>query len=365
MLYSKHHYSDKFSKQSIAICREDIATLTSFNLVAMPGAGITFFLHAIAQDNPEDFMFVNSYEMHDFTKEAFYQQLCDKLDIPFVQHISLQVISKALTKKAESADKLVIVFNRLDRLVGILDQNFYDNMRFLRDAYRDKIVMIFVSSRPMLELSAPDVKDVLSLVTKTMYFPGYSDNDLAEICLASGTVDIEGRALTYAGGHHALLQVLLRCQNLDNPLPDPMVELLIKDIYYGLDLKRRNQLETFVLRGTVPKDALLSGLGYIRPTDSKPQLFTPLLTEYIRRQGRSHLPVKEKRLMKLLLLNKGRVVSKETILDYVWPEADGIVSDWALNALIYRLRRHAAFDDQRYTIESRKKDGYILHDHSA
>lgn len=365
MLYSKHHYSDNFCRWPRQACHENIETQTSFNLIAMPGVGVTFLLNALAQNHPENFLFINSYEMHDFSKTAFYQQLCDKLDMEFEQPISLQKISKALTRKAESIDKLVIVFNRLDRLTGILDQNFYDNMRFLRDAYRDKIVMIFVSSRPMFELSNPDVKDALSLVTKTMYFSGYSDADLIEICHSSGITDIDGQALTYAGGHHALLQVLLRCQNLANPLPDPMVELLIKDIYYGLDMKRRNQLEAFVLRGSEPKDPLLVGLGYIRNLGTNQQLFTPLLGEYIRRLGKSHLPIKEKRLMTLLMLHKGKVVSKEAIFDYVWREEDGVVSEWALNALIYRLRRHAAFDDQRYTIESRKKDGYILHDHTT
>lgn len=361
MLYSKHHYSDIFCKQSLKDCLDSIDTQTSFNLVAMPGVGVTFFLNAMAQSNSDNFLFINSYEMHDFSKPAFYEQLSIKLGIDLTEPFSLQKISKALNEKARSLDRLVLVFNRLDRLSEILDQNFYDNMRFLRDSFRDKIVMIFVSSRPMFELSTADVKDALSLITKTIYFPGYSNDDLKEISHSSSSAVIDKKALNYAGGHHALLQVLLRCQNLDNPLPDPMVEMLVKDIYFGLDINRRKQLETFVLRGMEPKDQLLTGLGYIK----NGQTFTPLLSNYIKSLGKSHLPVKEKRLMKLLTIHKDKVVSKEEIFDYVWPEKGGIVSEWALNALIYRLRRHATFDNERYSIESRKKDGYILYDHSA
>lgn len=361
MLYSKHHYSDNFCKTVLGDCQSSIKTQTSFNLIAMPGVGVTFFLKALAQNQPDNFMFVNSYEMRDFTKSAFYEQLCDKLGIEFTEPISLQKISKALNTHAEKLDRLVIIFNRLDRLSEILDQNFYDNMRFLRDAFRDKIIMIFVSSRPMFELSDADVKDGLSLITKTIYFSGYNDTDLVEISHSSSSAEIDKKALSNAGGHHALLQVLLRCQNLDNPLPDPMVEMLIKDIYFGLDINRRKQLEAFVLRGVEPKDSLLVNLGYIKNGHT----FTPLLSSYIKGLGNSHLPVKEKRLMKLLTLHKGRVVSKEEIFDYVWPEKGGIVSEWALNALIYRLRRHTAFDNERYSIESRKKDGYVLLDLSS
>lgn len=358
MLYSKHHYSDNFCKSLRADCLRHIKSQTSFNLVAMPGVGVTFFLHALAQAQTDNFIFVNSYEMRDFSKSAFYEQLCDKLGIEFAEPISLKKISQALNAKAEKLDRLVIVFNRLDRLSEILDQNFYDNMRFLRDVHRDKIIMIFVSSRPMFELSAVDVKDALSLITKTVYFPGYDDAALLEINRSSGSAKVDQKALNNAGGHHALLQVLLRCQNLDNPLPDPMVEMLIKDIYFGLDINRRKQLEAFVLRGIQPKDSSLINLGYIKNN----QTFTPLLASYIKSLGKRHLPIKEKRLMRLLTLRKGKVVSKQEIFDYVWPEKGGVVSDWALNALIYRLRRHAAFDSERYDIESRKKDGYILLD---
>ena len=361
MLYSKHHYSDNFCKSVFNDCLNSIQTQTSFNLIAMPGVGVTFFLKALAQNNPDNFMFVNSYEMRDFSKSAFYEQLSDKLGIEFSEPISLQKISKALNSKAEKLDRLVMVFNRLDRLSEILDQNFYDNMRFLRDAFRNKIVMIFVSSRPMFELSSANFKDALSLVTKTIYFPVYSDTDLIEISRSSSSALIDKTALAFSGGHHALLQVLLRCQNLDNPLPDPMVEMLIKDIYFGLDVNRRKQLETFVLRSVEPKDQLLTGLGYIKNS----QAFTPLLSNYIKSLGKSHLPVKEKRLMRLLTIHKDKVVSKEEIFDYVWPEKSGIASEWALNALIYRLRRHVAFDNERYSIESRKKDGYLLIDHSS
>jgi hypothetical protein len=345
-------------------CQSDIDTKTSINLTAMPGAGVTFFLRTLAQNNPHNFIFINSYEMQEFTRESFYGQLGTKLGLQPDNSSSLEQISLALSLKAQNAENLIIVCNRLDRLSAILDQNFFDNLRFLRDASRNKISMIFVSSQPLIEVAGHNIKEFASLVSKTTYFSGYSDNDLLEIFASSDIPDVDSKALSLAGGHHLLLQVLLRCQNLDNPLSDPMVELVIKDLYLGLSVKRRKILETSIIKGSKPIDQYLIDAGYIRDNIGHYEAFTPLLADYVKSLGKQYLPLKEKRLFKILLLHKGMITTKETICDSVWRENDGIVSDWALNALVYRLRRHSAFDSQRYSIESRKGEGYILFDHN-
>lgn len=364
MLYKSRHYSDSFAKHLITTCRANINSLNSFNLCAMPGVGITFFLKALTQDNPDDYIFINSYEMQEFSREAFYRQLGSKLGLVDSNQINLSEISRALSEKSNNVDRLVIICNRLDRLSDILDQNFYDNLRFLRDSARDKITMIFVSSQPLIEVSGRNASDIVSLISKTIYFTGYNVKDLQEIYSSRSTTDIDTKALTLSGGHHLLSQVLLNCQNLDKPLSDPIVELVIKELYMGLNLKRRRILENCIRKAVPPHDKYLIDSGYIVSTHNQFSAFTPLLTLYVQSLGTQHLPLKEKRLFKLLLQHKGSIVPKDVIFDFVWIEDNGIVSDWALNALIYRLRRHDIFDNQRYTIESRKGEGYILFDHN-
>jgi hypothetical protein len=364
MLYNTRHFSDSFAKQLIGACQSDIKSLNSFNLCAMPGIGITFFLKALTQNSPDDYIFINSYEMEEFTREAFYSQLGAKLGLDENNQSKLSKISKALTQKAKSVDRLVIICNRLDRLGDILDQNFYDNLRFLRDSARDKITMIFVSSHPLIEISGRNVRDIVSLITKTVYFTGYSVDDLQEIFASRGTQDVDREALELSGGHHLLSQVLLNCQNLAKPLSDPMVELVIKDLYLGLSIKRQRLISSSVKKSSKPQDQYLLDAGFINQSGDKYEAFTPLLVGYIQSLGNQHLPLKEKRLFKVLLQHRGSIVSKEVVCDYVWSEDNGIVSDWALNALVYRLRRHDAFNSQRYTIESRKGEGYILFDHN-
>ncbi len=54
------------------------------------------------------------------------------------------------------------------------------------------------------------------------------------------------------------------------------------------------------------------------------------------------------------------VVSKATIFETIWKDDMDKASDWVLDALIYRLRRHWAFLSKGYVIESFKKRGYML-----
>ena len=366
MPYPDHTFSDTFCEQVTELCREAIATRTPTNLVAMSGVGATFFVKYLQRRIPADYVYVNAYEMHDFTKQALYDQLGMVLGLVPSEgkQVQLQDLVEALTQRAKNADVVVLLFHRFDRLKSAIDQNFYDNLRALADVDRSKIVMLFVTAEPLPELVRTQASAALMLVPNTVYFPGYSEQDLREIMAATTSQYVDDRAIRLAGGNHLLLQVLLGCQSLENPLSDPMVELLVKDMYLGLDSRRRRLVDG-VASGAkvVVDDAFLLGTGFVKASSDGQTLFSPVVTEYVARLGKSHLPAKERRLFDLLKRHSGVVVSKQDIFDHVWIEDDGIASDWSLNALVYRLRKHSAFDKQRYEIESRKKEGYVLIDH--
>jgi DNA-binding response OmpR family regulator len=93
--------------------------------------------------------------------------------------------------------------------------------------------------------------------------------------------------------------------------------------------------------------------------NGKAELFSPLFRDCVLALTSSKLPIKERRLLSILKRYEGRIVSKNDIYDAVW-RGQEIGSEWALNALIYRLRKHPAFIAQRYSIENHKKLGYSL-----
>lgn len=112
-------------------------------------------------------------------------------------------------------------------------------------------------------------------------------------------------------------------------------------------------------------DEYLLGVGYIKTINYKLStinysLFSPVLEEFIKTNLPKKLPVKERLLFKLLQNNMGKVVSKDEIFKTVWPDNEAGATDWALDALIYRLRKHPFMKAHGYLIESQKKVGYTL-----
>ncbi len=55
------------------------------------------------------------------------------------------------------------------------------------------------------------------------------------------------------------------------------------------------------------------------------------------------LSMQQYRLLELLMQRSGRAVSREEVLDHVWPEASGLgITPQALDALVYRVRERLA-----------------------
>ena len=365
MHHNFYNFSKDFCKDSTQECLGLIGKATSFNLVAMPGVGVTFFAQYLETKSQDNFVFINTYEMSEFTKENFYKQLYNKLGgnpQPSINPSPEDIRELLVAKVRESDKKLVLVINRLDRLDNILDQNFFDILRFFKDVDRSKIVMIFISSHVVIDESSPKIKDLFNLISKTVYLKPFTEKDLRQILTIDGSSSAIEPAVKLCGGHHNLYNVLSRCQSLSNPLGDSMVELLIKDLFNSLPRKAKEELEAVTKKGSAPKDEYLLGVGFVQKKGSRHNAFTPLLSEYVSRESKTNLPLKEARLLKLLTDNAGKPVSKNLIFDTVWKHEDGIASEWALNSLIYRLRNHPTFDAKRYMIKSYKKVGYTLLD---
>lgn len=359
MLYPDFQFSNQFCADMSQQCGELIESKTSFNLVASTGVGVTFFVKYLDAHSPANFLYVNPYEMHEITQQAVYAQLAEKLGL--AHNASLTRIRDRLGEQIGHDQTIVLLFNRFDRIQRVVDSQFYDNIRFLRDINRARVVVVFVTNEPMIEHAPAELSEFMSLVNRTVYFPGYSDVDMQQLLAAGGSRPATKQELRLAGGHHLLLQVVMGCQDADNALSDPMVELLVGNIIGGLSPHRRKLLEKSIGTTHEVDDVYLLRTKIIQKHVTW-HAFSPLLDEYMQHQITARLPLKEQRLFDLLLLHKGEVVTKQQIFDEIWSEDDGIASDWSLNALVYRLRRHKGFNTRRYEIESRKKLGYVLVD---
>ena len=193
-----------------------------------------------------------------------------------------------------------------------------------------------------------------------MYFKPYTKEDLKKL-LKVGPEQLPKpeeleRLLDLSGGHNQLFRILLNSHKQQNLLLDQFVKVQLKGLVDYLDYQQRKTLQKIALGKKVEDiDDYLLGVGMVTHNTT----FTPLLSDYIKQNMPARLPPKEAKIFKILRNNLGRIVSKDEIFDSVWEEGDK-ATDWALDALIYRLRKHSFITSHGYIIESHKKVGYSL-----
>lgn len=364
-MISKSHYNFKeaalgkdFAKEKLADFKELIMAGRSFVAISMPGVGVSYFLRYLAMQEFATFFHIDLYSLPILTQHEFYKLLLTELG-------GKEVKTTLKTLSEKESKKIVLIFSRFDQLSKGFDNQFLSNIQSLTAINPGKIVLIFTSTKPITEIT-PEVLTGgnLNFYSENLYFKPYSDQDLRKLLTIepprSTPEDVLERLIELSGGHYQLLQILRRSQKQQNLLLDQFVKLQLKGLIDYLDYSQRKQLQKMVLGKQIEEvDEYLLGVGMVKQIGSKFELFTPLLSEYIRLNLPVKLPVKEAKLFKLLRKNAGSIVSKDEIFTQVWGE-DSEATDWALDALIYRLRKHPFITSHGYIIESHKKVGYTL-----
>lgn len=364
--FKEKTFGPDFAKDKL----EDFKTLIdrgiSFVTMSMPGVGASYFLKYLAMQEFAHFVHVDMYSLPALTQHEFFKLLLSELGGRPGKESDEELLQKSkliLKKLAEKEAKIVIIFNRFDQLKRVLDSNFLSNIQSLV-INPDKVVLIFTSIKPLYELAPEAVSGGnLNFYSENLYFKPYSIKDLREILTIepgrlTSKENLE-RLLIFSGGHNQLLHILLSSQK-EQLLLDQFVKLQLKELVDYLDYTQRKQIQKIAQgKKTEEIDEYLLGVGMVKKEGQNYQLFTPLLVEYIKTNFPVKLPVKEARLFKLLRRNMGNVVSKDEIFNEVWGDS-AEATDWALDALIYRLRNHPFIKAHGYIIESHKKIGYSL-----
>lgn len=341
-----------FAKKDISEVKKLINQSTSFSIVSMPGLGISMFLRYLATLSFVKIIHLDCNELSQPTKKTMFKllekQLGGKSDL-------------MLDKLVRREKRVVIIFNRFDRLNKEFDYNFFANLRSLRDIDKEKIVMIFAISNPLTEKFPKAVSGGnLNMFSKTYFLKPFTTSDLDKLVnLNAPNLRKHPQyksLLILSGGHYQLLQLLLKDDQ-------QAVNLQLKELYEYLNFSQRKQLQRLAFGkslNSLSLDTMLLDLGYIsRQTSHDRKVFvSPLLEGYIKANSRLKLPVKESKLFKFLKSNLNKVVTKDEIFNTLWEDEEA--SDWTLNALIYRLRKNPTFKASGYLIESYKKIGYTL-----
>lgn len=334
----------------------------SFIAMSMPGVGASYFLKYLASQKFAYFIYIDFYALPTLSQHEFYRMFLKDLGGKPGPKTDEQVFleSKQILKKlCQAHDKIVIIFSRFDQLKSAFDANFLSNLQSLTTIQPGKIVLIFTSIKPLDEIAPNAITGGnLTFYSKYLYFKPYSAMDLKKLLKLDGNLSFKDldKLIELSGGHNQLLHILLNSQKQQNLLLDRFVKMQLKELVDYLDYHQRKQIQKIALGKQIEEvDEYLLGVGMVK----NGKLFTPLLADYIKQNLPVKLPVKENKLFKLLRKNLGQIVSKDEIFAEVWKESE-VASDWALDALIYRLRNHPFIKSQGYIIESHKKVGYTL-----
>lgn len=358
-----------FCQEKTAEARTLIELSTPFTVVGLPTSGTSFFIKYLDTLPNINFLHIDINELPVLSKIELFRLILKELgeDPADIDEEKLVDHCKQRLEVLISKNRRVVLgFNRFDRLIKEFNQNFFANLRTLWEVDKEKIVLIFTANKPILELAPEAVSGGnFNLCSKCLYLPPYSQDDLLKL------LDINAPALKsnpglknaieLSGGHYQLFILLLKSDQTDEPLSDPAIKFQLKELYQFLNYQQRKQLQKIALGKSAKRlDPFLTQVGFVKLSKTGQTLFTPLLTEYIKTNIRLRLPLKESRLFQLLKEKEGKLVSKDTIFEILWHGEEDKASDWALNALIYRLRKNPTFASSGYVIESQKKAGYYL-----
>lgn len=358
----------QFCKGQMNEAKKLIDSTISFTVCGMPGVGVSIFLRLLASQDFAHFIHIDIYKLPQLSKEELFKALLLEMGGKPNPKDSQQVIAECgrrLRDLAHNKTKVVIIFNRFDTLKKEFDRVFFSNLLTLREIDRNKIVCIFTANKPLVDLVPKELGGgYLFMLSKNFYLKPYLPKDLETIAksMYPGLItdnSLLNKAITLSGGHHQLMQLILKSVRVDNPILDQFVRLQIKEIFECLSYQQKKELQNIARNKPVYQtDPYLLDIGLVKKTTKGYALFTPLFVEYLNQYLPAKLPVKESRLLQLLKRNEGMIVPKDEIFNTLWPGENSDASDWALNSLIYRLRKNPSFKNSGYIIESYKKQGY-------
>lgn len=371
-----------FAKDNLSNVKELIKAGLSFVLVSMPGVGVSCFLKYLAgldfaeftAKQQTCFIHVDLYSLPALTQHEFYKLLLLELGgKPTLRGASgtktdeqlLIESKKKLGDLSKTGKEIIIIFSRFDQLKDQFDSKFLSSIQNLTSA-GSKILLIFTATKPFADI-APEALTGgnLNFYSENLYFKPYTKEDLRDLFRVDSSKPVSKELLEklidLSGGHNQLLHILLSSQKQQNLLLDQFVKMQLKELIDYLDYHQRKTIQKIALGKKIQEvDEYLLGVGLVKKNSSGFELFTPLLRDYIRTNMPVRLPVKEAKLFKLLRQHLGNTVSKDEIFTEVWGANTEDATDWALDALIYRLRKHPFMISNGYIIESQKKVGYSL-----
>ena len=327
--------------------------------------------------------------------------------------LTLENLRQALSKIVKAKIIPTIFLIRFDRIVGIVDSQFFSNLEGLIDSSGRKLSYVFTSFRKIDEVAGEKLsRNFLHVFQNIIYIKPANSKDTKIVFDAfkkrykiSPKRKLEKKLIDLSGGHIQYLHLAIiileqemkkrrvgEQEILDAISKDERINLQSEEIWESLNKEQQKVLlkvykgENFSVQEQNDAQYLWeTGIVYTRrgettfiklrlksrrgeTTYSKYQIFSPLFENYLEKEmekkerGESgEFTKKEKMLYEHLFKNLSKVCERERIIEAVWPESEELgVSDWTIDRLVSRLREKLKNQKSKYQIITVKTRGFKL-----
>jgi DNA-binding winged helix-turn-helix (wHTH) protein len=315
-------------------------------------------------------------EEYEVVTNAFRESLSFKDELVLFQGLKEMVDYLALERKLS----LVFLFDRFEEYIPSVTNEFFANLRVLRNRARYHFSVVFSLSRPLEDIFEPTtLADFYEFVAGHIVYVRLYD-EVATLFRVSYIEEFTGKKLSQkiqkellslTGGYPKLTKLCVEALLASAELPANLSDFLLaqktvsgslREIWLSLTPAEQSDLLEYSFEDTtIDKYLMLSGLV----TDKKIQVpmfdtfihanFTDTQIEKTKivydentntiKKGDAvlsdSLTSSEFRLLKYLLQNQDRVVEREEIISVVWQSVKSTagITDQAVDQLIFRLRR--------------------------
>lgn len=288
-----------------------------------------------------------------------------------------------------------LFLTRFDRLKSAVTQEFFNNLRGLKDATNGKISYVFTSYRE-LDALVPSVfqRKNLSLFSTVLHVTPLVAKDSRtyiesyvhkyKLALKDETVKT---IVESAGGHVQYLQLSLVILHelyqkdmypegkdlVDTILVDERITLQSEELWESFTEDEKNVLMKIIIGKKVSEDEkaramYLWNTGCVYEIKGKLRIFSPLFAAFLEEQDKKakdangvEFSKKEHMLFSLLQTKVNDICEREEIVEFVWPEYKEYgVSDWSVDRLVARVRNKLKKQKGKYEIVTVRTRGYKL-----
>ena len=314
------------------------------------------------------------FEEYEIVNNIFRESVEMKDELVLFQGLKKTIDYFALEKNLT----LILLFDRFEEYVSVVDSEFFANLRVLRNHAKYKFSVVFSLNRPLEDtLEGSLFSDFYEFVAgKIVYMPIYDKpgvdfriSYLEKITGKKIDKNLLSDIFELTGGHSNLVRLCLESllateQKFDNKLLLRKFLLEQKPVRSALSAIWNSLApseQTLILKPQKIENKYLENVGLIR----EGLLTISLLSDYIKERTsvlkqteefsingsgeilKGELVLSDKltsleyKLLKFMLENKDKVLGKEEVITAVWQEAKTTlgVTDQALDQLVFRLRK--------------------------